>query len=169
MWGSWPRTPLEGQNNSPRRFEARKNFLGQALPPPPPPQHAQKPSYGPGKGAMVLITNNPWQKLSKGWDSVTSKFQVSTVHKLNWKRTHLTLGGGGKIRPLLFFLHHPKTAQGIMLKLSDFKDTPLRHILQVKPVPYILSCCHGNKITKGASQNLAPKKIENQPFVKILS
>ena len=34
-------------------------------------------------------------------------------------------GGGG---------HHPKTAQGIKLKLSDFKDTPLRHILQVKPV-----------------------------------
>ena len=43
-------------------------------------------------------------------------------------------GGGGKIRPLLFFLHHPKTAQGIKLKLSDFKDTLLRHILQVKPV-----------------------------------
>ena len=43
-------------------------------------------------------------------------------------------GGGGKIRPLLCFLHHPKTAQGITLKLSDFKDTLLRHILQVKPV-----------------------------------
>ena len=43
-------------------------------------------------------------------------------------------GGGGKIRPLLFFLHHPKLAQGIKLKLSDFKDTLLRHILQVKPV-----------------------------------
>ena len=41
---------------------------------------------------------------------------------------------GGKIRPLLFFLHHPKTAQGIKLKLSDFKDTLLRHQLQVKPV-----------------------------------
>ena len=46
--------------------------------------------------------------------------------------------------PLLFFLHHPKTAQDINLKLSDFKDTPLRHFLQVKPVRYILSCCHGN-------------------------
>ena len=34
-------------------------------------------------------------------------------------------GGGGKIRPLLFFFHHFKTAQGIKLKLSDFKDTPL--------------------------------------------
>ena len=44
------------------------------------------------------------------------------------------LPGGGKICPLLFFLHHPKTAQGIKLKLSDFKDTLLRHILQVKPV-----------------------------------
>ena len=41
---------------------------------------------------------------------------------------------GGKIHPLLFFLHHPKTAQDIKLKLSDFKDTLLRHILQVKPV-----------------------------------
>ena len=43
-------------------------------------------------------------------------------------------GGGAKYAPLLFFLHHPKTAQGITLKLSDFKDTLLRHILQVKPV-----------------------------------
>ena len=43
-------------------------------------------------------------------------------------------GGGAKYAPLLFFLHHPKTAQGIKLKLSDFKDTPLRHVLQVKPV-----------------------------------
>ena len=67
------------------------------------------------------------------------------------------------------FLHHPKTAQGIKLKLSDFKDTPLRHILQVKLVRYILSCCHGNKITDSTSQDLAPKKSENQPFVKILS
>ena len=41
---------------------------------------------------------------------------------------------GVKYTPLLFFLHHPKTAQGIKLKLSDFKDTHLRHILQVKPV-----------------------------------
>ena len=67
-------------------------------------------------------------------------------------------GGEGKIRPLLFFLHHP--TQGMKLKLSDFKDTPLRHILQVKPVRYILSCCHGNKITKGTLQNLTPKKSE---------
>ena len=43
-------------------------------------------------------------------------------------------GRGAKYAPLLFFLHHPETAQGIKLKLSDFKDTPLRHILQVKPV-----------------------------------
>ena len=33
---------------------------------------------------------------------------------------------GGGYAPLLFFLHHPKTAQGIKLKLSDFKDTLLR-------------------------------------------
>ena len=75
-------------------------------------------------------------------------------------------GGGAKYAPLLFFLHHPKTAQGIRLKLSDFKDTPLIHFLQVKPVSYILSCCHGNKITKGASQNLAPKKSEKSAICR---
>ena len=67
-------------------------------------------------------------------------------------------GGGQNTPPFLFFLHHPKTAQDIKLKLSDFKDTPLRHILQVKPVRYILSCYHGNKITRGISLDLAPKK-----------
>ena len=78
-------------------------------------------------------------------------------------------GGGGEYTALLFFLHHPKTAQGIKLKLSDFKDTPLRQFFQVKPIRYILSCCHGNKITKGTLQNLAPKKVKTQTFVKILS
>ena len=76
------------------------------------------------------------------------------------------LPGGGGIRPLLFFPHHPKTAQGIKLKLSYFKDTPLRHFLHVKPVRYILCCCHGNKITKGTSQNLAKKKSEKSVICK---
>ena len=76
------------------------------------------------------------------------------------------LGRGTKYAPLLFFLCHPETAQGIKLKLSDFKDTPLRHFLQVKPVRYILSRCHGNKITKGTSQNLAPKKSEKSAIRK---
>ena len=71
-----------------------------------------------------------------------------------------------KLTSLLLFLHHPKTAQGIKLKRSDFKDTPLRHFLQVKPVRYILSCCHGNKITKGTSQNLALKKSEKSAICK---
>ena len=75
-------------------------------------------------------------------------------------------GGGGKIRPLLFWLHHPKTAQAIKLKLSDFKDTLLRHILQVKPVRYVLSCCHGNKITEGTSQDLAPQKSEKSAICR---
>ena len=74
--------------------------------------------------------------------------------------------GGAQNTPLLFFLHHPKTAQGIKLKLFDFKDIPLRHFLQVKPVRYILSCCHGNKITKGTWQNLAPKKSEKSAICK---
>ena len=82
------------------------------------------------------------------------------VHFTKFLNLILPGEGGGKIRPLLFFLHHPKTAQHIKLKLSDFKDTPLRHILQVKPVRYILSCCHGNKITEGTSQDLAPKKLK---------
>ena len=77
------------------------------------------------------------------------------------------LGGGQNTPPpLLLFLHHLKTAQSSKLKLSDFKDTPLRHFLQVKPVRYILSCCHGNKITKGTSQNLAPKKSEKSAICK---
>ena len=41
-------------------------------------------------------------------------------------------GGEGKICPPPVFLHHTKTVQGIKLKLSDFKDTLLRHILQIK-------------------------------------
>ena len=75
-------------------------------------------------------------------------------------------GGGGKIRPLLFFLHHPKTTKGTKLKLSYFKDTPLRHILQVRPVRYILSCYHGNKITESTSQDLALKKSEKSAICK---
>ena len=74
----------------------------------------------------------------------------------------LSYPGGG----LLFFLHHPKTAQGIKLKLSDFKDTLMRHILQVKSVPYVLSCCHGNKITEGTSQDLAPLKSEKSAICR---
>ena len=70
--------------------------------------------------------------------------------------------------PLLFFLHHPKTAKGIKLKLSDFKDTLLTHILQVKPVRNILSCCHGNKITDGTPQDLAPKKSEKSAICKAI-
>ena len=48
----------------------------------------------------------------------------------------------------MFFFHHPETPQAIKLKISDFKDTYLRHILQVIPVRYILRCYHGIKITK---------------------
>ena len=76
------------------------------------------------------------------------------------------MGRGGEYAPLLFFLHHPKMAQGIKLKLFDFKDTPLRHFLQVKPILYILNCCHGNKITKGTSQNFTPKKSEKSAICK---
>ena len=83
-----------------------------------------------------------------------------------WFLTISYLGGGEEYAPLLFFFHHPKIAQGIKLKLSDFKDTPLRHLLQVKPVRYILSCCHGNKITNGTSQNFGSKKSEKSAICK---
>ena len=73
---------------------------------------------------------------------------------------------GAKYAPLLFFLHHPKTVQAIKLKLSDFKDTLLRHNLQVKPVREVLSCCHGNKITEGISQDLATKKSEKSAICR---
>ena len=46
------------------------------------------------------------------------------------------------------------------LKLSDFTDTPLTHILQLKSVRYILCRYHGNKITESTSQDLARKKSE---------
>ena len=52
-----------------------------------------------------------------------------------------------------------------LVKIAS-QGTSLRHILQVKPVRYILSCCHGNKITKGTSQNLAPKKSEKSAIFK---
>ena len=58
---------------------------------------------------------------------------------------------GAKYTRLLFFLHHPKKAQSMKLRLSDFKGTPVRHILHVKPVHYIMSCYHGNQITAGTS------------------
>ena len=38
--------------------------------------------------------------------------------------------------------------------------------MQVKSVRYILSCCHENKITKGTSQNFAPKKSEKSAICK---
>ena len=67
------------------------------------------------------------------------KLDQVIIISFNMELNPLTLsyprwGGGGKICPLLFFLHHPKTAEAIKLKLSDFKDTLLRHILEVKPV-----------------------------------
>ena len=72
------------------------------------------------------------------------------------RRFPLTLSylGGADSAPLMFFFHHPETAQAMKLKLPDFKDTYVRHILQVIPGCCILRCYHGNKITKGTLQNL---------------
>ena len=63
----------------------------------------------------------------------------------------------------MFFFHHPETAQAMKLKLSDFKDTCLRHILQVIPGCYILRCYHSSKITK------VPCKIWLNRKVKFLN
>ena len=63
-------------------------------------------------------------------------------------------GGRADSAPFMFFFCHSETAQAMPLKLSDFKDTCLRHSLQVIPGCYILRCYHGNKITKDTLQNL---------------
>ena len=79
--------------------------------------------------------------------------------------SYLGRGGGGNTPPPVF-PPHLKTVQVIKLKPSDFKDKPMRHILQVKPVCYILSCYHGDKITDDTSQDLAPKKSEKSAICK---
>ena len=81
------------------------------------------------------------------------------------------MGGGGGYASLPVFLYHPNTAQGetflrSFFVISDFKDSPLRRILQVKPVRYILSCYHDNKFTEGTLQYFAPKKSEKSAICK---
>ena len=83
---------------------------------------------------------------------------INAKHRyLKTKGLNPILQGGAKYAPSCF----PSTILKLLkLKLFDFKDTPLKHLLKVKPVRYILSCGHCNKITKCTSQNLAPKKSE---------
>ena len=57
FWGSMPPDLIEGQNNSPRRFVARKKFLGQVLPPSPPPHTHTKPSYGPNSRKFQITVD----------------------------------------------------------------------------------------------------------------
>ena len=64
----------------------------------------------------------------------TFVFVRVSIKERSWLTLSYRGGGGGQNTPPNVFLHHPKTAKGIKLKLSDFKDTPLRHILHVKPV-----------------------------------
>ena len=47
---------------------------------------------------------------------------------------NLTLNSYRRGRPSQIFLHHPKTLEAINLKIVDFKDTSLRHILQAQTV-----------------------------------
>ena len=60
------------------------------------------------------------------------KVILATIYCPN-KNPSLTLSYLGDSAPLMFFFHHPETAQAMKRKLSDFKDTFLRHILQVIP------------------------------------
>ena len=84
-----------------------------------------------------------------------TQIQIDIIINVSFNRISLGGWGGGADSALfMFFFHNPKTAQAMKLKLSDFKDTCLRHILQVIPGYYILRCYHGNKITKGTLQNL---------------
>ena len=100
-----------------------------------------------GSSNLARSTNNLpfnfqcWMQLDEDdfachrWQNFFTRvyFKISAIIFLVFNSI-LPGGGGAKYAPLLFFLHHPKTAQDIKLKLSDFKDTLLRHILQVKPV-----------------------------------
>ena len=70
--------------------------------------------------------------------------------RLGKGRVNPILPGGGGIRHLLFFLHHPKTAKGINLKLSDFRDTP----------------CASQTSSLHFEQNFAPKKSEQSAIFK---
>ena len=83
-----------------------------------------------------------------------------------WGSLTLSYLDEAKYTPSCFSSTILKRLKVSSLKLFDFKDTPLRHFLQLKLVRYILSCCHGNKITKGTPQNLAPKKSERSAICK---
>ena len=80
------------------------------------------------------------------------------MYKMTFKDAKLTLSypGGAKYAPSSFFLHHPKTAQGITLKTHFASQTS----------SLSLSCCQGNKITEGTSQDLAPKKSEKSAICR---
>ena len=82
---------------------------------------------------MAYKGRHLWNQLPKDLKETNDSLLFKT--KLKDQFFNNILPGGGVNTPsLLFFLHHPKTAQDIKLKLFDFKDTLLRHILQVKPV-----------------------------------
>ena len=66
----------------------------------------------------------------------------------------ILLGGRGIPPPSCFSSTILKRLKAMKLKLCDFKDTCLKHILQVISGCYILRCYHSNKITKDTLQNL---------------
>ena len=85
--------------------------------------------------AQLIFNVNPMLKhLKLMLNDLHILHQLGGRTTLRWNDPVLNPILPGGIPPLLFFLHNHKTAQGIKLNLSDFKDTPLRQILQVKPV-----------------------------------
>ena len=72
----------------------------------------------------------------KSYDNMIQAIRALTVKNSQTKNLNpiLPRGGGGEGAKYVPPPDFPQTAQGIKLKLSDFKDTPLRHILQVKAV-----------------------------------
>ena len=118
---------------------------------------------------MKVFASSPWYDLTLCQNLLRLNviFMVRKKGQLFKIFNTILPGRGGRERtPSSFSSTIKKTAQGIKLKLSDFKDIPSKHILQVKPVRQILSCCHGNKITEGTLQDLAHKKSEKSAICK---
>ena len=66
------------------------------------------------KVSMTILNENGITSLTKFKHSVLPRKRIS--HRgFDGNFNPILPGGGGKIRPLLFFLQHPKTAQGIKL------------------------------------------------------
>ena len=100
-----------------------------------------EPIQGPGLNPTGPWTTETSNHIPSDWCTY-SKFAYGKVED------PLTLYRGKDcVNPILpgegggmFFFHHPETAQAMKLKRFDYKNTSVRHILQVIPGCYILRC-----------------------------